>query len=372
MIRVLHIVGKMDRAGAETMLINLYRNIDRTQVQFDFITFTLQKGDYDEEILALGGKIYPIIANNSIDRMLKLTNFLKQHSEYQIVHAHMLLNNAFHLLAAKKAGIPHRISHSHNTSNGKSGTIANLYEKFAIYLNQRLSTKKIACGKEAAEYLFNTSKDVWLLNNAIDLQLYNDISSTNKNSWKVVKSDLQGLKIIQVGRLNKVKNHAFSLEIAKRLKEQNVNFTFFIVGQGPFHNIIKKNIQDYGLEENVFLLGVRNDVPSLMAGADVMLMPSLHEGFPVVLVEAQAIGLKSLISANISREVDLGVDLVEFLDLNNIDDWVINLQNIKEENTSSPPNIKVLSSQGFDINQNSFELLNLYKSMSNNINYVNQ
>lgn len=371
MIRVLHIVGKMDRAGAETMLMNLYRQIDRREVQFDFITFTQEKGDYDDEILSLGGRIFPILANNSIERMFKLTNFLKQHSEYKIVHAHMLLNNAFHLLAAKKAGIQHRISHSHNTSNAKNGLIAKLYEKFARNLNKKLSTKKIACGDEAAEYLFKSNKNVWILKNAIDLQLYNDISLSNKNYWKTIKSDIQELKIIQVGRLNKVKNHVFSLEIAKRLKEQGVNFTFFIVGQGPFQDIIKKNIQDYGLEENVFLLGVRNDVPNLMAGADVMLMPSLHEGFPVVLVEAQAIGLKSLISTNISREVDLGVGLVEFLDLNYIDDWVSNLQNINVKNANASSNIKILSSQGFDIIQNSFQLLNLYKSMSNNTDYVN-
>ena len=371
MIRVLHIVGKMDRAGAETMLMNLYRHIDRTQVQFDFVTFTTDQGDYDEEILALGGKIFPIIASNSIERMFKLTSFLKQHSEYQIVHAHMLLNNAFHLLAAKKAGIPHRISHSHNTSNGKSGIIAKLYEKFAIYLNEILSTKKIACGKEAAEYLFNTSKNVWLLNNAIDLKLYNEISLSNKNYWKTIKSDIQNLKIIQVGRLNEVKNHTFSLEIAKRLKEQDIEFTFFIVGQGPLEDLIRRKVQDYDLDKNVFLLGVREDVPNLMAGADLMLMPSLHEGFPVVLVEAQAIGLKSLISTNISTEVELGVGLVEFLDLNYIDDWISNLQNIKVKNANAPSNIKILSSQGFDIIQNSFELLNLYKSMSNNTDYVN-
>ena len=363
MIRVLHIVGKMDRAGAETMLINLYRNIDRTQVQFDFITFTLQKGDYDDEILALGGKIYPIIANNSIDRMLKLTNFLKQHSEYQIVHAHMLLNNAFHLLAAKRAGIQHRISHSHNTSNSKSGLLAKLYEKFSIYLNKSLSTKRIACGKEAAEYLFNTSKNVWLLNNAIDLQLYNDISSTNKNSWKVVKSDLQGLKIIQVGRLNKVKNHAFSLEIAKRLKEQDVSFTFFIVGQGPLEDSIRKNIQDYGLEENVYLLGIRDDVPNLMAGADVMLMPSLHEGFPVVLVESQAVGLPSILSENIAREVDLNLGLIKFLPLDHIESWVEALKSEKNERIAQNQIYKCLQSSGFDVKKNAIDLLNFYKDL---------
>ncbi|QHI27675.1 glycosyltransferase [Acinetobacter haemolyticus] len=353
----------MDRAGAETMLMNLYRNIDRTQVQFDFITFTTEIGDYDNEILALGGKIFPIIANNSIERMFKLTNFLKQHSEYKIVHAHMLLNNAFHLLAAKKVGIQHRISHSHNTSNGKSGIIANLYEKFAIYLNKRLSTKKIACGKEAAEYLFNTSENVWLLNNAIDLKLYNEISLSNKNYWKTIKSNIQDLKIIQVGRLNEVKNHTFSLEIAKKLKEQGINFTFFIVGQGPLEDSIRKNIQDYGLEKNVFLLGVREDVPNLMAGADLMLMPSLHEGFPVVLVESQAIGLKAIISNNISKEVDLGVNLIDFKELSNIDTWVEELKTIKKLHLNLSQNIKILSMEGFDIKSNAIELQNLYKSM---------
>lgn len=364
-IRVLHIVGKMDRAGAETMLMNLYRNIDRTQVQFDFVTFTTDQGDYDGEILALGGKIFPIIASNSIERMFKLTSFLKQHSKYQIVHAHILLNNAFHLLAAKRAGVQHRISHSHSTQNAKSGIVANLYEKFAIYLNKKISTKRIACGKEAAEYLFNTSKNVWLLNNAIDLQLYNEISLTNKNSWKAVKSDLQGLKIIQVGRLNEVKNHDFSLKIARKLKELGVSFIFFIVGQGPLENLIRQRIREYGLEKNVFMLGIRSDVPELMAGADIMLMPSLHEGFPVVLVESQAIGLPSILSENIAREVDLNLGLIKFLPLDNINSWVEILKNKKNESVHQSEIYTCLQTYGFDVKKNAVDLLNFYKSLNN-------
>ena len=115
MIRVLHIIGKMDRAGAETMLMNLYRNIDRSEIQFDFVTFTNQEGDYDAEIIRLGGRIIPILASNPINRMLKLQKFLKQNPEYRIVHAHMLLINAFHLLAAKVASIKNRIFYSHST-----------------------------------------------------------------------------------------------------------------------------------------------------------------------------------------------------------------------------------------------------------------
>jgi len=357
-IRVLHIVGKMDRAGAETMLMNLYRHIDRTQVQFDFITFTTDQGDYDEEILALGGKIFPIIANNSIERMFKLTNFLKQHSEYQIVHAHMLLNNAFHLLASKKAGIQHRISHSHTTSNGKSGILAKLYEKLAIYLNRKLSTKKIACGVEAAEYLFKSNKNVWILKNAIDLQSYEKISLSNKNYWKNIKKIIHGLKIIQVGRLNEVKNHDFSLEVARRLKEQGINFTFFIVGQGPLEISLKEKVKEYALTDNVFFLGVRDDVPELMAGADLMLMPSLHEGFPVVLVESQAIGLKSIISSKISTEVDLGLNLIDFIKLDDIDEWMKELK--CADNVNLNCNIENLSKKGFDIKDNAEQLLNLY------------
>ena len=365
MLRILHIVGKMDRAGAETMLMNLYRHIDRTQVQFDFITFTTDQGDYDDEILALGGRLFPILANNSIDRMFKSTSFLKQHSEYQIVHAHQLLSNAFHLLAAKRAGVQHRISHSHNTQSAKSGIVSYLYEKFAIYLNKSLSTKRIACGKDAAEYLFNTSENIWLLNNAIDLQLYNDISLSHKNSWTAVKSDLQGLKIIQVGRLNEVKNHAFSLEVAKKLKDLGVNFTFFIVGQGPLEDYIRKNIQDYCLEVNVFLLGVRSDVPSLMAGADVMLMPSLHEGFPVVLVESQAIGLPSILSENIAKEVDLNLGLIKFLSLRNIDSWVETLKDQRYKPSSQDEIYKCLQTSGFDVKKNATDLLNFYLDKSN-------
>lgn len=364
-IRVLHIVGKMDRAGAETMLMNLYRNIDRKQVQFDFVTFTTDQGDYDGEILALGGKIFPIIASNSIERMFKLTSFLKQHSKYQIVHAHMLLNNAFHLLAAKKAGVQHRISHSHNTQNAKSGIVSCLYEKFAIYLNKKLSTIKIACGREAAEYLFETTKDVWMLNNAIDLKNYQNISIQNKGYWSTGIPEFQGLKIIQVGRLNEVKNHIFSLDIAKKLQEEGVKFVFFIVGQGPLENLIRQRIREYGLEKNVFMLGIRSDVPELMAGADIMLMPSLHEGFPVVLVESQAIGLPSILSENIAREVDLNLGLIKFLPLENVNFWIKTLKNQRKEYVSESEIYTCLQASGFDVKKNAVDLLTFYQSLNN-------
>lgn len=359
MKRILHIIGKMDRAGAETMLMNLYRHIDRSKVQFDFITFTYDKGDYDDEIIAMGGKIIPIAAKDSISRMFKLQKFLKTHPEYQIIHSHVLLNNAFHLIAAKSAGIKHRISHSHNTSNGANSKLKKMYEIWAKKTIQKLATYRIACGVEAAQYLYGTAEDVLILNNAIDLKKYADIATTQKNYWDKVLPH-KGLRLIQVGRLTEVKNHEFSLKIAKALREQGFEFTFFIVGQGGLESKIRDLIIEYELSEQVHLLGIRDDVPELMAGADLMLMPSLHEGFPVVLVESQAIGLPSLISTDISKEVDLGLNLINFKDLDKVYTWICDITKFDAKKVEKDKILSSMSIKGFNIHKNSTDLTNIY------------
>lgn len=360
--RVLHVVGKMDRAGAETMLMNLYRHIDRTQIQFDFITFTDELGDYDAEIIALGGKIIPIIGSNPIERMIKLRQFLKQNSEYKIVHAHMLLSNAFHLLAAKHAGVTHRISHAHSTSNGESSTVKKIYEKWALITNRRVATYKIACGKLAAQYLFGSAKKVWLLPNAVDIDQMLLVARDSQDYISQEFND-EGLKIIQVGRLGKVKNHQFSLKVAQQLKKRNVRFTLYIIGQGPLDDELKQQVTDLLLSDNVKFLGVRTDVTELMASADYMVMPSLHEGFPVVLVESQTVGLTAIVSDQVSTEVDLSLGLVDFLPIESANDWA---DYILECNRSVPTEKKIvdaLKSRGFDAATNAQKLTHIYVSL---------
>lgn len=359
--RILHIVGKMDRAGAETMLMNLYRHIDRQQIQFDFITFTNEVGDYDEEIITLGGKIIPILASNPIERMLKLKQFLQQHPEYKIVHAHMLLSNAFHLLAAKTAGIKHRISHSHNTSNGHSTVIKKVYERWAKTTNRKLATYRIACGELAAKYLFGTTNNVLLLPNAVDINEMGEVAKRSANYINEKYSD-EGLKIIQIGRLSSVKNHQFSIKVAEHLKKRKVDFTLYVVGQGPLQEQLKQQVANLELVENVKFLGVRTDITELMASADYMVMPSLHEGFPVVLVESQAVGLTALVSDQVSAEVDLGLGLVDFLAIDSTEDWVERLLQAK---SAKPPESEIanrLRTQGFDVSLNAQKLSELYIS----------
>lgn len=359
MIRILHIIGKMDRAGAETMLMNLYRHIDRTQIQFDFVTFTNEAGDYDAEIRELGGKIIPVLGNNPIKRMFELQQFIKIHPEYEIVHAHTLLSNAFHLFAAKNAGVKHRISHSHNTSNGRSSLVKKIYEKWALTANRRVATYKIACGELAAQYLFGTLKNVWLLPNAVDVE---KMITVAKNSRSYIDQEFgsNGLKIIQVGRLNEVKNHHFSLKIAKELKKLEVDFTLYIIGQGPLESKLKQQVQDNSLSDNIKFLGVRTDITELMASADYMIMPSLHEGFPVVLVESQTVGLCALVSDQISAEVDLGLGLVDFIAIDSAVGWVDRLLLDRPSLCDDSERITVMKSSGFHAATNAKQLMQIY------------
>ncbi|WP_227687328.1 glycosyltransferase [Psychrobacter fjordensis] len=362
--RVLHIVGKMDRAGAETMLMNLYRHIDHSQIQFDFITFTDEVGDYDAEIKALGGRIIPILASHSLTRMLKLKRFFKQNPDYHIVHAHMLLNNAFHLLAAKSAGVQHRISHSHSTSNGKTNIVKKIYEQWALITNRTLATKRISCGDHAANYLFGTTKDVWLLPNAVDIQKMMTVANQSRHyidqEFGAKGFGDKGLKIIQVGRLNEVKNHQFSLEIAEQLKKRQIDFTLYIVGQGQLAARLKQQVKDKSLCSNVKFLGLRTDITELIASADYMIMPSLHEGFPVVLVESQTVGLTALVSDQVSPEVDLGLGLVQFLPIHSAKEWVDCLLKPKDIRPNEKEITEALTLYGFSAAINAEKLTQMY------------
>jgi len=366
--RILHIIGKMDRAGAETMVMNLYRTIDHTQFQFDFVVFSKDKGDFDEEIISIGGKIFTITEMNPIKRMLALKKLLFTHPEYRIVHCHTLFSNAFHLWAAYMAKVPNRIVHSHSTSDiSKSKLASILYKYVSRKLIKKYATNYIGCGQAAAYFLFPEQKEVMFLPNAIDTNYFAAIGETKKNYINNefdLKQDY--LKIIQVGRLHQVKNPLFSIQIARELKNRGIKFLFLFIGQGELYDTMKKKIESYNLKKEVYLLGVRKDIPELMAGADVLLMPSLYEGFPVVLVESQSVGLKGLIADNISSEVDLGVDLIEYESINsNTSKWVDKLLDLKlNKKINKEERIQKMTDLGFDINGSISLLTNLYKSMA--------
>jgi len=366
MKRILHIIGKMDRAGAESMIMNLYRVMDKDVFQFDFVIFTDEKGDFDDEIIALGGKLYRLLDTNPVKRMFALKKFLLNHAEYKIVHCHMLFSNAFHIMAAKMANVPVRIAHSHNTKNRSKGRMVDLlYYTVSRFIIQKLGTHFIVCGKAAAGFLFPGQKNVLILPNSVDTVAMAAVRATSTNYWiKEFDVDRHILKIIQVGRLETVKNHRFSLRLAGHLKAAGISFRMMLVGQGEKFYELDRDIESNGLKNQVLLPGIREDIPQLMGGADVMLMPSLHEGFPVVLVESQAVGLPALIADTISPEVDLGVGLVVFLSLDeDLEKWVEALKYLSRKSImKSAERLEILKEKGFDISSNAIVLTELYEN----------
>jgi glycosyltransferase EpsF len=364
MKRILQIVGTMDRAGAETMVMNLYRAIDKTKFQFDFVYFTSKKCDYDDEIESLGGKIHRIITNNPIKRANELTMLLKQNPQWEIVHAHTLFSNAFHMYAAYRAGVKRRIAHSHNTSDkSKNGIVSLFYQNISRKIQSKYATEFVACGEAAGKFLFPKEKNVLMMPNSIDTKLFVDAAT---NSKLLLKKELllneATLVILQLGRLSKVKNHVFTIAIAEELKKQSINFKLLFAGQGDLKEDLEQQVKAKGLEQDILFLGLRTDIPELLAGSDLMLMPSLYEGFPVVLVESQAAGTPALISDSISSEVDLGTNLIYFESLeSSVKVWVERMQQILQtKKMDSQQRIEKLQQAGFDIYTNVKHLEELY------------
>ena len=368
MKRILHIVGAMDRAGAETMIMNLYRVIDRTQIQFDFLYFTSKKCDFDEEIKELGGKIYRIKKSNPINRMFATKKLLLENKHWTTVHVHNLFSNAFHIYAAYKAGVKQRISHSHTINTQFSNKIINtVYPYLSRITQNKYATDFVACSSEAGKFMFKKEKGVQVLNNSIDSSYFAEISKTNKNYIKEqfnVEDDT--LVILQLGRLCKAKNHQFSIQIASQLKKKNVKFKMFFAGEGMLLKELKEQVKELSLENEIVFLGLRTDVSYLLAGADLMLMPSLFEGFGVVLIEAQASGIPSLISNTIPTDSDVGLNLIN---VNSLEEsasiWANSIVEVYEKGIKVTPEKRLakLKEAGYDVHTNIKILSKLYKSI---------
>lgn len=366
MKRILQIVGTMDRAGAETMVMNLYRAIDKDRFQFDFLYFTDKKCDFDEEIEQLGGNICRITVSNPIKRMIAVTKLLKENPHWQIVHSHTLFSNAFHIYAAYLAGVKMRIAHSHNTSDkSKNGLISWIYQSISRKIQSKYSTDFVACGVAAGKFLFPKKENVLVIPNSIDTNHFAEVSEMNKNYLKKeFDLDDDTLILLQLGRLNKVKNHHFTFLIIRELKKKDIKFKLFIAGQGELENELKHMVKELRLQNEIEFLGLRTDVPQLLAGANMMLMPSLYEGFPVVLVESQASGTEALIADTISQEVDLDIGLVHFESLTNKPEiWANKILEIKNySHISKEERLTILKNKGFDIATNAKQLEQLYSS----------
>lgn len=317
-IRIAQIIGKWLGGGVESVVMNYYRNIDRNKIQFDFFCDEDSTNIPYEEIENLGGKVILI---PPYQKMFKYHSTLKKvlkDGNYKIVHSHINTLSVFSLFAAKCAGVPVRIAHSHSTTNKKEKK-KNLLKQVLRPFSRLFATDYMCCSELAGRWLFGNKEynngNVYLLNNAIDLDKFKYDENVRKKKRKELNISDDTLVIGHVGRFVEQKNHRFLIDIFNEVHNQNDNSILLLAGQGPLMEEIKAKVKNLGLEECVKFLGQRNDIDELYQAFDVFCLPSLYEGLPVVGVEAQATGLLCVFSNDMTKETKV-LYTTKFISLN--------------------------------------------------------
>ncbi|WNF35317.1 glycosyltransferase family 1 protein [Bacillaceae bacterium IKA-2] len=363
-LRVLHVVVNMNRGGAETLLMNLYRNIDRSIVQFDFLT--CKEGVFDEEIRELGGNIHRIDYITDIGHfgyIKALNKFFSSNNNYKIVHAHMDKMSGLVLRAAKNNNVPVRIAHSHNTSS-EGSLPARLYKWYVGSNILPSATHQFACSSAAAKWLFGKeAENARILKNGIESDQYKFSPEIRKQIRRELMLGHDQFVIGHVGRFNHQKNHIFLLELFAKLSVEIPEATLLLVGDGPLRSQIEKKIKDLKIEKKVKLLGVRSDINRILQAFDCFVFPSFHEGLPVTLIEAQGAGVPCVISDVITKEVDLGLDLIRFMPLQDQSLWLHLIKRIATDNLYREIPNTSLSQKGYDIKNTAQRSQNFYLAL---------
>lgn len=358
-IRVLHVLDGLKSGGAETFIMNIYRKINREKIQFDFLIRNSKNNVYLDEINKLGGRIYflPQFPKNLFRNLIELKSFLNEHREYNVIHVHAnSLVYIFPLIFGNKIGIENIIIHSHSThaKNSIAEIIHYLFRPYAY----KLATKKLACSKSAGKWMYG-NREFDVIKNAIDAKRFR----FNKKIRQIMRKEMNlenKLVIGHIGRFVRPKNHKFLLRVFKKVYELNKDAVLLLIGDGPLRNVIKKEIANLRLDESVYLLGVRKDIHRLLQVFDLFLFPSLFEGLPFTLIEAQAAGLPCLISDTITDEVII-TNNVRKLSLSlSIEQWANELIEMSSS-FKRLDTFDVIRNSEYDINHIISQLEQIYK-----------
>jgi len=310
-VRVLHVLGTLNIGGAEGYIMNIFRNIDRSLLQFDFAVHTSDVGFYEREIKELGGCIYHGAIRYRIINFCICyhfwKSFFKKHP-YSCIHVHTY-NMALPILkAAKKMGINYRICHSHSAN--QYGLIRKVHIIISRYFIRKWSSFRVAISDKAGRYVFGFNYKV--IGNAINTEKFR-YNAEKRNEVRRRLNLGNELVIGNVGGFRRPKNHSFMLDLFESLLQVLPAAKLVLVGGGGLQQRIKERVSQSGLDDNVIFLGVCDDIPDLLQAFDIFLMPSLFEGLPTAALEAQAAGLPCLLSDTISVEANVLKPLVKYL-----------------------------------------------------------
>lgn len=356
-VRVLQVLTCLNPGGIENYLMNLYRNMNRNEVQFDFLVHRSHEGVYEKEVKSLGANIYRVSRANPLNPryFAELKLFFDQHS-YDVIHVNLDCMSAFVLAAAKKHGVETRIAHSHSSSQDKD--IKYPIKLLSKRLIPKYATDLFACGERAGQWMFDGAR-FSIKPNAVELKKFEYRQMWReeiKNEFNIPQS---AFVVGHVGRFNKVKNQTFLLEVLKELTGSSVDAYLLFVGDGEERKQVAARAEQMGLTDRVRFTGIRNDVNRCMSAFDVFAMPSLYEGLPLVLIEAQANGLRCIINETLPSDCDL-TDLMLRLPLR-AEEWSRLLQKLatrKAENRRS--RTAELKKEGFEIEEEAKKMQGFY------------
>ena len=365
-IRVLQVFVHMNRGGAETMIMNVYRNIDRKKVQFDFIVHTMEPCSFDDEIRNLGGQIFCIpkyTGTNHFKYICNWKKFFEEHSEYMLIHGHVRSTAAIYLRIAKKFGLT-TIAHSHSTKS--RGNVIEQLVKAILQRNIRyIADRLLACSQDAGNWLFGSHA---ISTNKFDIAK-NAINTDEFKYDETVRIEIrQQLKLQEkfvlghVGNFTYAKNHEFLIEVFEMVHKKNINSVLILVGNGELEDNIINKVKKMGLIDSVIFLGSRSDVPELLQGMDCFVFPSLFEGLGISLIEAQATGLRCVVSNNLPEEAFV-TNLIEKLSLKQKpEEWSEAILKSEKNNFRKDMRVEIEKS-GYDIKANANWLENFYLAL---------
>lgn len=352
--RILQVVTYMGRGGIETMLMNYYRHIDRAKVQFDFLVHRDFKADFDDEIEQLGGRIYRMPPMNPLKMSYwkALDTFFREHP-YEIVHCHLNYKSGIVLAAAKNAGVPVRIAHAHTASMSEGWSkLARILMKPLI---PKTATHFLACGKAAGDAIFGDT-EYGLVANALDasaLCFNSEIRSLMRHELGLTNE----YTLIHVGRFGDEKNHTFLVDAFAEVMKTEPAAKLLLAGDGELRTAIEDKVALLLPEGSARFLGVRKDIPELLQAADVFVFPSIFEGLPVTMIEAQAAGLPCVKSDTVTDECVV-TDLVKSLPIDDPKRWAEEILSMKD--TPRTDRLTEIQASGYDITAAAEKLTRFY------------
>ena len=362
-IRVLHNIASLHFGGSQAFVMNIYDNIDREKVQFDFIVAPEERKDLYDQVEKMEGRIFvcpKYTGKNHFAYCKWWDDFFTEHPEYHVIHGHVRSTASIYLEIAKKHGLV-TIAHSHSTSNGSgfSAVVKDIMQQPIRHQADYL----FACSDKAGKWLFGekalTQPNYRMIPNGVDLQRF----AFNDDKRNLMRNELgiaeDAFVLGHIGRITTPKNHKFLVELFAEYHKESSNSKLLLVGDGELFEAVKQQIAQLGINDAVVMVGSKTNTEDYYQAMDVFVFPSLWEGLPVSVVEAQANGLPCLLSDVITHDVDL-TDQIQYLSLNEKKIWLKEIATIQEKKRSGATTENKMKLQPFDATDVAKQLQDFY------------